>query len=118
MATIYDEIGGRDGVAAAVDGLYTQVMEDEMLAPYFAGIDLRRLKAHLRAFLATAVGGPEHYAGRDMSSAHTGLDITHEAFDHVVSHLVTTLTALGVAPKTIGQIGGRVAPLRAQIVQA
>ena len=117
MATIYDEIGGKDGVAAAVDRFYGHVMDDEVLAHYFAGIDLRLQKAHLRAFLATAIGGPELYAGRDMDSAHAGLGITDEAFDHVVGHLVTTLTDLGVAPKTIGAIGGRLAPLRVQIVE-
>ena len=118
MATIYDEIGGKEGVAVAVDRFYGHVMDDELLAHYFAGVDLRRQKAHLRAFLATAVGGPERYAGRDMVSAHARLAITDEAFDHVVGHLVTTLTDLGVAPKTIGAIGGRLAPLRAQIVGA
>lgn len=118
MATIYDELGGKDGVATAVDRFYGHVMEDELLAPYFSGVDLRRQKAHLRAFLATAVGGPERYEGRDMASAHAGLAVSDEAFDHVVGHLVTTLTDLGVAPKTIGAIGGSLAPLRAQIVTA
>ena len=115
---IYDEIGGRDGVAAAVDTFYGHVMGDEVLAPYFAATDLRRQKAHLRAFLATAVGGPEVYAGRPMGPAHAGLGITDDAFDRVVGHLVTTLSGLGVAPETIGAIGGRLAPLRADIVGA
>ena len=118
MATIYDEIGGSDGVAAAVDRFYDHVMDDALLAHYFDDIDLRRQKAHLRAFLATAVGGPQAYAGRDMGSAHAGLAIDDEAFDHVVGHLVATLNELGVAPKTIGAIGGRLAPLRARIVGA
>ena len=89
-----------------MDRFYDHVMDDELLAHYFAGVDLRRQKAHLRAFLATAVGGPERYEGRDMASAHARLAVTDEAFDHVVGHLVTTLTGLGVAPKTIGAIGG------------
>jgi hemoglobin len=116
MATIYDEIGGRDGVAAAVDTFYDRVLADDLLAPYFDTTDMRRQKQHLRAFLAAAVGGPDVYAGRDMSEAHAGLGITDEAFDRVVGHLVATLTALGVAPATIGAIGDAVAPLRAGIV--
>ena len=115
---IYDEIGGKDGVAVAVDVFYEHVLGDEVLAPYFDGADMRRQKAHLRAFLATALGGPEVYAGRSMAVAHAGLRITHDAFDRVVGHLVATLTALGVAQATIGAIGGRLAPLRADIVGA
>jgi hemoglobin len=117
MASIYDEIGGKDGVAAAVDQFYAHVMDDAVLAPYFAGTDLHRQKGHLRAFIAAAVGGPQLYAGRDMTSAHAGMGITEDAFDRVVGHLVTTLSGLGVAPDTIGAIGSRIAPLRGQIVR-
>ena len=34
---------------------------------------MARQKAHLRAFVAAALGGPQLYAGRDMHSAHAGL---------------------------------------------
>jgi hemoglobin len=53
-----------------------------------------------------------------MASAHPGMAITEDAFDRAVGHLVATLTGLGVAPDTIGAIGGQIAPLRAQIVSA
>jgi hemoglobin len=114
--SIYDEIGGRDGVAVAVDTFYDHVMADDVLAPYFAETDMARQKRHLQTFLAAAVGGPERYEGRDMGAAHAGLAITGDAFDRVVGHLVTTLDGLGVAPTTIGAIGDSLAPLRARIV--
>jgi hemoglobin len=118
MPTIYDEIGGKDGVAVAVDTFYDHVMSDDMLAPYFDATDMRRQKSHLRAFLAAAIGGPQRYFGRDMGAAHAGLSITDDAFDRVVGHRVTTLTGLGVAPATIRVIGGALAPLRSRIVGA
>jgi hemoglobin len=117
MSSIYDEIGGKPAVAAAVDRFYEHVLGDPVLAPYFAATDFKRQKSHMRAFLAAALGGPDIYAGRDMGAAHRGMGITHEAFDHVVSHLVATLTELGVAPGTIATIGGALAPLRPQIVE-
>jgi hemoglobin len=115
--SIYDEIGGREGVAVAVDTFYDRVMADDALAPYFAATDMARQKRHLRTFLAAAVGGPEPYEGRDMGAAHAGLAITDDAFDRVVGHLVATLDGLGVAPATIGAIGDTLAPLRARIVE-
>jgi hemoglobin len=114
--SIYDEIGGAGAVQAAVDDFYSRVLADSKLAPFFAGIDLQRLKRHQRAFLTAAVGGPEIYSGRDMTAAHAGLDIGDEAFDGVVGHLVETLASLGVPAETIGVIGARLAPLREQIV--
>ena len=41
-----------------VDGLYERILADETLAPYFAGLGIEQLKAHQRAFIAAALGGP------------------------------------------------------------
>lgn len=116
--SIYDEIGGAGSVAAAVDDFYQRLLADPELAPFFADVDLRRLKAHQRAFIAAALGGPEIYAGRDMAAAHAGLDITDADFDAVVGHLVDTLTSLGVPGETVATIGAALAPLRADVVTA
>jgi hemoglobin len=114
--TIYDSIGGSAAVSAAVDNFYARVLADPQLAPFFASTDLQHLKAHQRAFIAAAVGGPEIYRGRDMAAAHVGLDITDADFDAVVGHLVTTLTELAVPADTISQIGAALLPLRSDIV--
>ena len=113
---IYDSIGGAAAVQAAVDDFYARLLDNPKLAPFFADVDLRRLKAHQRAFIAAAVGGPEIYAGRDMAAAHAGLAVTDADFDAVVGHLVDTLTGLGVPNETIGQVGAALAPLRGDIV--
>jgi hemoglobin len=116
MATIYDEIGGATGVATAVDDFYARVLRDPEVGHYFDGIAMPRQIMHLRAFLAAALGGPQRYLGRDVRDAHAGLGITEAAFERVVDHLVATLRHLGLAGSTIGQIGGRLAPLGPQIV--
>jgi hemoglobin len=116
--SIYDTIGGEPAVRAAVDDFYARVLADKQLAAFFTGTDLQRLKAHQRAFIAAAIGGPEIYAGRDMASAHAALGIGDDDFDAVVGHLVGTLTALGVPEDTIGQIGRALTPLRGAIVTA
>jgi hemoglobin len=114
--TIYEQIGGGPAVTAAVDLFYGKVLDDAGLRGYFDGIDLAHLKAHQRAFLTAAVGGPEAYAGRSMAAAHAALEITKEAFDAVVGHLVATLEELDVPPEVIGAIGARLLPLEADIV--
>ena len=116
MTSIHEQIGGRESVAAAVEIFYVRVTGDPLLAPYFTGTDMRRQKAHMRAFLASAIGGAEIYGGRDMHAAHAGLGITHEAFDSVVEHLVATLGGLGVPMHLIEAIGDKLAPLRSVVV--
>ena len=112
----YDSIGGAPAIRAAVDDFYARVLADRRLAPFFAGTDLERLKAHQRAFIAAAIGGPEVFGGRDLASAHAGLGIADRDFDAVAGHLAGTLTGLGVPEDTIGQIAGALAPLRDDIV--
>jgi hemoglobin len=115
--SIYEQIGGAPAVSAAVDLFYKKVWEDPSLVPYFNGIDRGRLKAHQRAFLTAALGGPQSYNGRAMDKAHAGLGITDAAFDQVVVHLADTLTELGVDEATLAQIAGALGPLRADIVE-
>jgi hemoglobin len=116
--SIYSDIGGRPAVDAAVTDFYVRVLADPLLSPYFEGVEIERLKRHQRAFIGAALGGPVAYAGRDMATAHAGLDITTEAFDAVVQHLAATLTSLGVPGETIGQIAAALLPLKADIVTA
>ncbi len=115
--SIFETIGGSDSVTAAVDIFYDKVLADDVLAPYFSGTDMKKQKTHMRAFLAVALGGPSLYAGRDMAAAHAGLGATDEAFDHVVGHLVDTLTELSVPGEIIEQIGAKLLPLRDQVVE-
>ena len=114
--SIYEEIGGAPALAAAVEDFYARVLADPDLAGYFEGVDLARLKAHQRSFMAAAIGGSEIYAGRPMKEAHAPLAITQAHFDRVVGHLVDTLTELSVPAEVIGEIGSNLIPLQEQIV--
>ena len=116
-ATLYEQIGGHDAVLAAVDEFYSRVLADPMLAHYFDGVPLQRLKGHQAAFLTQALRGPERYTGRSMRDAHAGRGITDTAFDRVAQHLMDTLAHLGVSEQLIQQIIARIAPLRSQIVE-
>ncbi len=118
VSSIYDAIGGADAVRAAVGLLYQRILADRRLAPYFQGVDMRRLETHMRGFFALALGGPDLYAGRDLSAAHAHLGISEAHFDAVAAHLVTTLTDLGVPDELNQVITARVDSLRPQIVAA
>ena len=114
--SIYEDIGGASALAAAVDDFYARVLADTELVGYFEGVDIGRLKAHQRSFLAAAIGGSELYAGRPMREVHAPLAISQKHFDRVVGHLVDTLNELSVPAEIIGEIGGKLIPLQEQIV--
>ena len=114
--TLYDEIGGAPAIDAAVDDVYRRVLGDPILASFFQETDVRRLKAHQRAFLTTALRGGGGYNGRTMRAAHRGRGITDAHFNRVAVHLTATLVSLGVADGLVGEVIGAIAPLRAEIV--
>lgn len=118
MTEIYDQLGGPDGVRTAVTVFYNRVTADPELGPYFAGIDLERLKAHQRAFLTAAFGGPQLFSGRGLRDAHADLQITDAAFDTMVSTLLTSLADLGVAKHAVGAVGERLEGVRDEVVSA
>jgi hemoglobin len=60
-----------------------------------------RLRAHQRALLVQALGGPALYPGRDMKTAHAHLGITGDQFERMLEHLVASLREVGVARDVI-----------------
>ena len=114
--SLYDDIGGAAAVTVAVTVFYTRVTDDPELAPWFGGVDIERLKAHQRAFLTAALGGPDLFTGRTMEAAHAGLGITIEAFDRVLEHLAYTLLDLGLGYDQVTAVIDGLRPIGDEVV--
>ena len=116
--SIYQAIGGRAAVAAAVEGLYGRIIADPVLSGFFPGGVAAKHRAYVVTVLGEALGGPERYRGPDLAKAHGGLGITDADFDRTAGHLAATLGALGVPGHLTDQIVGIVAGLRPAVVTA
>jgi hemoglobin len=118
MARIYVQLGGTLAFEALVEELDRRILQDERLRSYFDGVSLERLQGHQRSFLAMAFGGPPGYLGRTVEAAHARLDVTDEAFDRVMDHLIAALVDLGVSRELIREVAWTLLPLRHDIVRA
>ncbi len=119
MSTLYEQIGGRDAVEAAVDVFYRKVLSDDRISHFFDSVDMESQIAKQKAFLTMAFGGPNNYSGLDLRGGHAhlvqrGLNDSH--FDAVVELLGSTLTELGVAPSAIAQVAAIAESTRADIL--
>ena len=114
--SLYERVGGEEAVKPAVALFYQRVLDDPELSGFFDGVDMSRLRAHQRAFVTAALGGPELFVGRPLDAAHHGLHIDDAAFDGVVDHLVCALRDLGVSDDIAAEVATELEPLRSQIV--
>ena len=56
-------------------------------------------KRGLFQFVAAATGGPQIYKGKDMATAHKGMNITDAQFDAMMTHLKEAMDKNQVAPE-------------------
>jgi hemoglobin len=114
--SIYQAIGGRAAVAAAVDNFFGRLLADPTLAAFVPGGVGPKHRAYVVTVLGEALGGPERYRGPDLAAAHGGLGISNAHFDATAAHLSAALDELGVPINLIERIVALVAGLRSAVV--
>ncbi len=118
--TLFEKLGGKDAVEAAVDNFYEKIMADERINFFFDGVDMKRQRAKQKAFMTYAFGGAPNYDGLSMRKSHAhlveekGLNDSH--FDAVAENLQKTLEELGVAADLIGEVMAVVGSTRDDIL--
>jgi hemoglobin len=114
--SLYEAIGGRPALVAAVDVFYGRLIADPVLGPFFPGGVGARHRAYVITVLGEALGGPERYRGPDIARAHRGLGISDAHFERAAGHLDATLDELGVPRRLTDRIVAVVAGLRPAVV--
>lgn len=89
--SIYDRIGGEEGIEKLINSFYERVLKDPVLSPYFENVPMEKLVRMQREFFAMATGGPAEYTGRPLAHVHQHLKIGKRVFQRYTEHLLTTL---------------------------
>jgi hemoglobin len=94
--TLYDRLGGADGIETVVDEFYDRLLDDEGMQPFFGDVDMERQRQHQTLFISRVAGGPAEYSGETTRAVHRDLGLTRDDFETVVAHLRASLDACGV----------------------
>lgn len=116
-ASLYQQIGGKAAIDAAVNLFYVKVLADPRIKDFFADVDMVRQHTKQKAFISAALGSPVKYEGRDMRRAHAklpGLNDSH--FNAVAEHLQATLAELKVKKELIDKVLAVVETTRADVL--
>lgn len=112
--TLFERLGGSDGIAAIVEDFTPRVMADprvnwerhgvksggffrQQSVTWNATVDkVARLKKHMTQFIALVTGGPAEYEGKQMEATHSDMNISNAEFDAAIGDLKATLDRLKV----------------------
>jgi len=103
-ASLYQRIGGKAALDAAVDLFYTKVLADKRVNHFFEDTNMKAQHRKQKEFLAAALGAPTAWTGKDMRKAHENLDLRDEDFAAIAENLQATLTELKLDEKLIGEV--------------
>jgi hemoglobin len=118
--SLYARLGGYDALAAVANALLPRLQSDDKLRRFWdhRGDDgIEREKQLLIDFLATESGGPMLYTGRDMLTAHKGMQIDEDDWERLIGHLTETLGSFNVPEQETSEVLAFIESTKQEIVE-
>lgn len=104
--TMFTRYGGFATISKVVMDFYDRVLDSDVLARYFDGVDLRRLIDHQTKFVASIMGGPASYTDQQLGQLHAHLAIDRRSFDEMVRLFSETLEDHDFSRSDIAAVAG------------
>ena len=119
--TLFEKLGGRSGISKIVDDTVDAHMKNPAInarfLPYKAQPErLAKIKEHTVDFFSAGSGGPAVYAGKDMITAHTGMNISPDEYMHVIDDIFIALGKQSVNEETKQEVLAILLSLKPMIV--
>jgi hemoglobin len=91
VESLYDRLGGREGIRTVVDTFYDRLDSDPEIGPFFDGADMEKLRRIQTDFLCEAAGGPETYDADPVRTAHLDIPFEPRHIQRAIEHLEQSL---------------------------
>ncbi|MBK9495019.1 MAG: Group 1 truncated hemoglobin GlbN [Alphaproteobacteria bacterium ADurb.BinA280] len=116
LRAVFDDFGGREGIAALMEDTMTRLLADPRTRPFFEFADHIEVERHLTDQVCVILGGDCVYDGRTMLESHESLDIRTADFNALVEILQDAMQARGIAFSSQNALLAKLAPLHREIV--
>lgn len=132
--SLFERLGGQEGITKIVDDFVPRALQDPRVNWDRSGVNggnffhhtsakwdptpdnVAHLKKHMVEFFELSTGGPAHYTGREIQSAHANMKISNPEFDAAVGDLKASLDRLQVPNQEQKELLAIVESTRPQIV--
>lgn len=117
-ASLYDRLGGEAGISAIVDDVIAAHLANPAVQTRFQNVsDLEHAKKMAREFFCAGSGGPQAYTGKDMRTAHKGMNISEQEYLAVVDDIMGTLAKHGIDDTTRKDVLAILYSLKGEIIR-
>jgi hemoglobin len=91
MASLYERLGGTEGITKIASDLVDLHMANPKIAARFTDTDVDAAKNGAATFFIAGSGGPNVYEGKDMAETHKGMNISDVEFVAVLDDALQAL---------------------------
>jgi len=114
--SVYKAFHEQAGIDRIIDDFVNRVTTDPRIAERFKGANLVRLRLELKAQVCYLTGGPCAYTGKDMKTAHAGMDLKNFDFNALAEDLQLSMDKEQVSFPAQNRLLAKLAPMQRAIV--
>jgi hemoglobin len=116
--TLYQRLGEAAGIARLVEDVMAAHLANPLIKPRFEAIkDLERAKKMAREFFCAGAGGPEPYTGKDMLTAHKGMNVSEQEYLAATDDIVGAMEKNKYDEETKGDVIKILYSLKSNIIR-
>ncbi len=117
-ASLYERLGGTEGITQIANDVVDLHLQNPTIATRYenAKSDVPSMKNAAATFFIAGTGGPDVYQGKDMVSAHKGMNISAAEFMAVLDDSLAALEKNGVGQREQEEVLYILYSLRSQIL--
>ncbi|HEY2927956.1 group I truncated hemoglobin [Piscinibacter sp.] len=95
-ATLYERLGGEERIKRLAADIIDNHYRNPLIRSRFEKVsDRAALERHSVEFLCAGSGGPQTYTGRDLVSAHKGMNVSEQELVAAIDDILAAMTKNG-----------------------
>jgi len=97
--SLYERLGGYDGISGITEDIWGNHVSNDAIKQRYADSDAENVKRLVREMFCAGTGGPQSYTGKDMLTAHRGMNISPEEFVSVIDDVLDAMSKNGISQR-------------------
>ena len=115
-ATLYERLGRRPRIEEIVDAIWVNHTSNPLIKQRYVNSDPARVKLMVTEMCCAGFGGPEAYTGKDMITAHRGMNINEVEFVAVCDDVLDALEKCNVGKRERDEVLAILYSLKPEVV--